>query len=91
MENPHPTSDQPLSILTVADLEALIVKIVQKVVNEQTQNLKQQDLQIEITQATHPPQAFLATFGTWEDTRTAEEIIDDIYSSRTVSERDYTL
>ncbi|MEH2399436.1 hypothetical protein [Nostoc sp.] len=34
----------------------------------------------------HSPQAFLETFGTWEDTRTTEEIIDDIYSSRTGSD-----
>lgn len=39
----------------------------------------------------HPSEAFLETFGTWEDTRTAEEIIDEIYSSRTVSDRDYIL
>ena len=32
----------------------------------------------------HSPEAFLETFGSWEDTHTAEEIIDDIYSSRTV-------
>jgi hypothetical protein len=31
-------------------------------------------------------EAFLATFGSWEDTREAEEIIDDIYMHRTVSE-----
>jgi len=34
----------------------------------------------------NPPQAFLETFGSWEDTRTAEEIIDDIYSSGSVSD-----
>ncbi|NDJ21918.1 hypothetical protein GS682_09780 [Nostoc sp. B(2019)] len=39
----------------------------------------------------HTSEAFLKTFGTWEDTRTAEEIVDEIYSSRTVSDRDYTL
>ncbi|WP_193195531.1 CopG family transcriptional regulator [Nostoc sp. MG11] len=31
-------------------------------------------------------EAFLETFGSWEDTRTAEEIVDEIYSSRTVSD-----
>ena len=29
-----------------------------------------------------PTQKFLATFGSWEDKRTAEEIIEDIYGSR---------
>ncbi|MEH1773210.1 MAG: CopG family transcriptional regulator [Nostoc sp.] len=36
-------------------------------------------------------EGFLETFGSWEDTRTAEEIVDEIYSSRTVSDRDYSL
>ncbi|MEH1863226.1 MAG: CopG family transcriptional regulator [Nostoc sp.] len=35
----------------------------------------------------HTSEAFLETFGTWEDTRTAEEIVDEIYSSRTISDR----
>lgn len=29
-----------------------------------------------------PSERFLATFGSWEDERTAEEIIEDIYGSR---------
>lgn len=29
-----------------------------------------------------PSKRFLATFGSWEDERTAEEIIEDIYGSR---------
>ncbi|MEH2369232.1 hypothetical protein [Nostoc sp.] len=39
----------------------------------------------------HASEDFLETFGSWEDTRTAEEIVDEIYSSRTVSERNYSL
>ncbi|MDZ8256964.1 CopG family transcriptional regulator [Nostoc sp. ChiQUE01b] len=39
----------------------------------------------------HASEAFLETFGTWEDTRTAEEIVDEIYSSRTINERNYSL
>ncbi|MEH1963479.1 MAG: CopG family transcriptional regulator [Nostoc sp.] len=34
----------------------------------------------------HPLDTFIETFGTWEDTRTAEQIVDEIYSSRTVSD-----
>jgi len=91
MENSQPTSEQPLSLLTVEDLEALIVKIVQKVLKQETQKLKQEYLSIKIAQTNHPPEAFLETVGSWEDTHTAEEIINDIYSSLTVSDRDYTL
>jgi hypothetical protein len=32
------------------------------------------------------PEAFLATFGAWEDDREAEEIVYEIYTSRTVSQ-----
>ncbi len=67
-------------------MEALIVKIVHKVLQQETQKPQQEDLSNKQTQAQHPPQAFLETFGSWEDTRTAEEIIDEIYSSRTVSD-----
>jgi hypothetical protein len=86
MENSQSTSEHSLSLLTVADLEALILKIVQKVIKQETQKLQQEDLSNKPTQAKHPPQAFLETFGSWEDTRTAEEIIDEIYSSRTISD-----
>jgi hypothetical protein len=87
MENSQPISEQPINALTVEDLEALIVKIVQKVLTQETQKLKQDNLPIEPTLKNNPSEAFLETFGTWEDTRTTEEIIDDIYTSRTVSER----
>jgi hypothetical protein len=38
-----------------------------------------------------PTQAFLAKCGGWEDTRSAEEIIAEIYAARTVSQRGTTL
>jgi hypothetical protein len=38
-----------------------------------------------------PTQAFLAKCGGWEDTRSPEEIIADIYAVRTVSHRGATL
>lgn len=34
-----------------------------------------------------PTQVFLAKCGGWEDTRSAEEIITEIYAARTVSHR----
>lgn len=41
--------------------------------------------------ATHPLDNFIETFGVWEDERTSEEIIEDIYNSRTISNTDYSL
>lgn len=38
-----------------------------------------------------PTQAFLAKCAGWEDTRSPEEIIADIYATRTVSDRGETL
>jgi hypothetical protein len=35
----------------------------------------------------NPTQAFLAKCGGWEDTRSPEEIIAEIYAARTVSQR----
>ena len=81
MENSHLESKQPLSLLTVADLEALIVKIVQKFIKKEISKLKDEDLQAIETSQTN--RAFLNTFGTWKDSSTAEEIISDIYNSRT--------
>ncbi|NWF61573.1 MAG: hypothetical protein HXY43_20555 [Fischerella sp.] len=83
MQNSQPTSNQPINALTVTELEALIVKIVQKVLKQETEKL-------ETVQPNNPPQAFLETFGTWEDTRTTEEIIDDIYSNRTIATEEYS-
>ena len=39
------------------------------------------------TPVADPTQAFLAKCGGWEDTRSPEEIITDIYGARTVSNR----
>jgi hypothetical protein len=41
--------------------------------------------------ADDPTQAFLAKCGGWEDTRSPEEIIAEIYATRTVSHRGTTL
>lgn len=86
MENSKPESNQPISVLTIADLEAIIVKIVQQVLKQETSKQKSEDLQVKTVQTNNLPVAFLETFGTWEDTRSAEEIIDDIYASRTLSD-----
>lgn len=39
----------------------------------------------------NPTQVFLKKCGGWEDTRTPEEIIADVYSTRTVSDRGATV
>jgi hypothetical protein len=39
------------------------------------------------TSSDNPTQAFLAKCGGWEDTRSPEEIIAEIYAARTVSDR----
>ena len=40
---------------------------------------------------TNPTQVFLKKCGGWEDSRTSEEIIADVYSTRTVSDRGATV
>ncbi len=94
MENFPPISEQPVNNLTPADLERLITQIVKKVIKQETHK-QQIDLTVMpesetlLTQTPHVAQAtqdLLNTFGSWEDTRNAEEIIDDIYISRTLSE-----
>ncbi|WP_414585811.1 hypothetical protein [Scytonema sp. PCC 10023] len=39
----------------------------------------------------HPLETFMEKFGAWEDERTSEEIIQDIYDSRTSSNSEYIL
>ncbi len=87
MKNSQLGSNQPISVLTVADLEALIVKIVQKVLKKEISKLEDENLQAIETSQTN--QTFLNTFGTWKDSSTAEEIISDIYNNRTHSNSEY--
>ncbi|MFN6515223.1 MAG: ribbon-helix-helix protein, CopG family [Nostoc sp. CreGUA01] len=39
----------------------------------------------------HPLDTFMERLGPWEDERTAEEIVKDIYDSRTISNNDISL
>ncbi|HYW22209.1 MAG TPA: hypothetical protein VE956_23425 [Nodularia sp. (in: cyanobacteria)] len=43
------------------------------------------------TQKPHPLDTFIETHGAWEDERTAEEIVKEIYDSRTISNYDISL
>ena len=78
--------DQPVSTLTIADLQALITSTVRQVLRE------------EMGASTTPlpsrgtlPDTFLATFGSWQDYRSAEEIVQEIIESRTVSRAEVVL
>ncbi|GAA6620262.1 hypothetical protein [Scytonema sp. NUACC26] len=46
---------------------------------------------LEDEQKNHPLEMFMESFGAWEDDRTPEEIVKDIYESRSTSNRDYHL
>lgn len=81
MENSSPQPDQPVSLLTLAELETLIINIVRNTIRQEMGEPGQTG------KVKYPSPDFLATFGTWEDSRTAEEIIDDIYTSRTLPDR----
>jgi Arc/MetJ-type ribon-helix-helix transcriptional regulator len=45
----------------------------------------------EASPKTHPLETLIETFGVWEDDRTTEDIIKDIYNNRTISNSDYIL
>lgn len=61
-------STKILESLTMNQLESIIERIVQKTLKKENNNYDNQNL--------------LDTFGKWEDTKTEEEIIEEIYSSR---------
>ncbi|MEB3177714.1 MAG: ribbon-helix-helix protein, CopG family [Nostocaceae cyanobacterium] len=44
----------------------------------------------EVQPKTHPLENFIEQFGAWEDECTPEEIIKNIYNSRTISTSEYT-
>lgn len=69
----QPQINMTKSTLNTPELETLITQIVHRLLS-----------QWHILPPKPDPNAFLATFGTWEDDRSANEIIQDIYNSRTV-------
>ncbi|MGB5959549.1 MAG: hypothetical protein WBG73_02725 [Coleofasciculaceae cyanobacterium] len=91
MENSQLDPNQPINILTVTDLEALVTEVVQKVIRQELFNLKHPQVQSEKSPAEHPLENFIETFGAWEDERTTEEIIKNIYESRIISSPESTL
>jgi hypothetical protein len=91
MENSPPDANQPVSVLTVADLETLLTKIVRQVIKEEMINLSTQQVQPKETATEYKLEKFMETFGAWEDDRTDEEIIKEIYDSRSFSNSEYKL
>lgn len=91
MENSQLDPNQPISVLTVADLEALLIKVVQKVIRQELTTLKYRQVKPEEIPVAHPLETFIEKFGTWEDERPTEEIIKDIYESRISSSSESTL
>jgi hypothetical protein len=91
MENSQLDPNQPISILTVANLEELLTKVVHKVIRQELNSLKHQQIKPEKSVLDHPLENFIETFGAWEDDRTTEEIIKDIYESRIDSSSESTL
>ena len=73
------TSDQPIGTLTVAELDALVTQIVRRVLREEPPTPDRSDNPEAL------PDDFLATFGAWEDDHSVDEIVADIYASRTVA------
>ncbi len=82
MENSKPDTNQPASLLTVAELEALLTKVVRQVIKEEMMNLPTLQLQPQEISKEHSLEKFMETFGAWEDDRTDEEIIKEIYDVR---------
>ncbi len=76
------TPSNLLNVLSLSDLETLIQTIVRRILQNELHPIQSTPSQPAQTEA------LLATFGTWEDDRPVEAIIDDIYSSRTVSSLD---
>ncbi|BAB73559.1 hypothetical protein ACN23B_09280 [Anabaena sp. FACHB-709] len=81
--------------------QAIALMQIMVIAKEQTQNLgipeAEQLIAREIitlpkaVPTTHPLDNFMETFGAWEDERTPEAIIQDIYDNRCISNSDYTL
>ncbi len=79
-------SNQFVTSLTVADLENIIADVVRRVLRDEMRFVP-----VSGENGKRLPEAFLATFGAWEDSRPAETIVSEIYESRTVSTLDVDL
>ncbi|MCJ7531436.1 MAG: hypothetical protein MUO64_10455 [Anaerolineales bacterium] len=79
--------DQPIQTLTVSELEELIQRIVRNVFEEEYRSTSKDRAGIvKLLEG-----KLIKTFGVWEDPRSPETIITEIYSSRTVTSREINL
>ena len=69
--NTQPNSEQTIGNLTRTQLEEIIKDITRKTIEQEIINVKN-----------NKSEALEATFGSWEDERTEEKIIKEIYESR---------
>ena len=67
----QPYSEQTIGNLTRAQLEEIIKEITKKTIEQEMINKKE-----------NKARSLADTFGTWEDERSDEEIIKEIYDSR---------
>jgi len=74
------TPDQPISALTIGDLETLVAEVVRRILRQEMSRAVGLP-----SNGEGLPKALLATFGSWEDVRSAESIVTEIYEGRTVS------
>lgn len=58
---------------------------------ESENKIRENDVPFTLRSKPHPLDTFIDKYGAWEDERTAEEIVKEIYDSRTVSNYDISL
>ncbi len=58
---------------------------------ESENKIRENDVPFTLSPKTHPLDTFIEKYGAWEDERTAEEIVKEIYDSRTISNYDISL
>lgn len=80
-KNAHQESTQPITELTLAELEDLIKKIVRRTLQENSNNI----------QTSKSFQIFDETFGSWSESRNLEDIVNEIYESRTLDKSENSL
>ena len=80
------TPNQPISTLTIADLEKIIAEVVRRVLREEMQLAAESSAKRQLHWET-----LLSTFGTWEDPRPPQDVATEIFTSRTVSAREISL
>lgn len=83
-----PLLERSLNTLTVRELVAIIEQILRKLLQSELVQSPSPKVSSPAALTENPPELFLDTFGSWQDERSADEIIDDIYTNRFTSEKD---